>query len=195
MPHLDRIVVDGRTPRAIGFDDGPFERVRGAHVPLIGIATRGTRIEGMLVASTTMGGSDATAIIADTIVSSRLLQGTHVVLTDGVTVGGLNVIDLLALHEAVQRPCIAVMRKPPNMDNQRRILLDLEDGEARWQAMLRAGPIHELGGFVFQVHGASPEVAMRALSILTDTGKVPEPLRLAHLIGRAIVTGHSAGGA
>jgi endonuclease V-like protein UPF0215 family len=55
----------------------------------------------------------------------------------------------------------------------------------------RAGPIHERPPFVFQVRGAEPDATAGALACLTDRGLVPEPLRLAHLIGAAIVTGES----
>jgi len=36
-----------------------------------------------------------------------------------------------------------------------------------------------------------PAIVGAALATLTDRGKVPEPLRLAHLIGAAVVTGQS----
>ena len=56
----------------------------------------------------------------------------------------------------------------------------------------RAGPIHVREPFVFQVVGASPEHSTEALSLLTDRGHVPEALRLAHLIGAAVMTGQSS---
>jgi endonuclease V-like protein UPF0215 family len=55
----------------------------------------------------------------------------------------------------------------------------------------RAGPVRRQGPFTFQVRGADPEAAGRALARLTDRGAVPEPLRLAHLIGAAVRTGES----
>jgi hypothetical protein len=57
--------------------------------------------------------------------------------------------------------------------------------------LARAGPIHRRGSFVFQVQGAEPDAIAAALARLTDRGAVPEPLRLAHLIGAAVVTGES----
>jgi endonuclease V-like protein UPF0215 family len=39
--------------------------------------------------------------------------------------------------------------------------------------------------------GRPPEYVARALSRITDRGNVPEPLRLAHLIGAALTTGVS----
>ncbi|MGA9522477.1 MAG: DUF99 family protein [Myxococcaceae bacterium] len=45
---------------------------------------------------------------------------------------------------------------------------------------------------MFQVQGGDPDEIAQALRRITDTGHVPEALRLAHLIGSAIVTGESS---
>ena len=83
------------------------------------------------------------------------------------------------------------MRRRPDLDAVKRAMSHLPRPHARWSRLQRAGPIHELGGFVFQVQGSEPEDVARALGQLTDRGKVPEPLRLAHLIGAAISRGES----
>ncbi|MFP2934395.1 hypothetical protein ACLESO_56630 [Pyxidicoccus sp. 3LG] len=41
------------------------------------------------------------------------------------------------------------------------------------------------------MQGAEPPLVAEALARVTDRGNVPEPLRLAHLIGSAVVTGQS----
>jgi endonuclease V-like protein UPF0215 family len=51
--------------------------------------------------------------------------------------------------------------------------------------------VHERPPFVFQVRGAEPDEAAFALRKLTDRGNVPEALRLAHLVGSAVMTGES----
>jgi len=45
--------------------------------------------------------------------------------------------------------------------------------------------------FVFQVRGADPDAIAAALARVTDRGNVPEALRLAHLVGAAVVRGES----
>ncbi|MFN7132485.1 MAG: DUF99 family protein, partial [Myxococcales bacterium] len=67
----------------------------------------------------------------------------------------------------------------------------LPRARARLDRLERAGPIHARPPFWFQVQGASPAFAHEALLRLTDRGNVPEPLRLAHHIGAAVVTGES----
>jgi hypothetical protein len=65
-------------------------------------------------------------------------------------------------------------------------------GAARRLALLAAaGPLHRRGPFTFQVAGADPDDVGRALARLADRGAVPEPLRLAHLVGAAVRRGES----
>ncbi|MCB9677142.1 MAG: DUF99 family protein [Alphaproteobacteria bacterium] len=191
MRPLSEILRANRRLRAIGFDDAPFAKVPGAPVPLVGIVTSATRFEGMLWGSATRDGRDATGAITSMLERSKFAAQVHVVLTDGLTVGGLNVLDLAAIASSAGVPCIAVMRRPPDLARFRGSLATQPDGDARWEVIQRAGPVHERDGFVFQVVGADPASAAGALARLTDRGKVPEPLRLAHLIGAAVVTGQS----
>ena len=67
----------------------------------------------------------------------------------------------------------------------------LPSPERRLELLRRAGPVHVSGPFAFQVQGADPGELADALQRLTDRGNVPEALRIAHLIGTALVTGES----
>lgn len=191
MATLGQLVRAGRTLCAIGIDDAPFKRGERAPVPVSGVVCQGTRFDGLLWGHITQDGSDATEVLASRITSSKFGRQAHVVLTDGVTVGGLNVIDLRELADRLAVPCIAVMRRRPDLVAMRRALQRVPDPDRRWAIIQRAGPIHEREGFTFQVVGAALEDAAQALVALTDRGRVPEPLRLAHLIGSAVVTGES----
>ena len=67
----------------------------------------------------------------------------------------------------------------------------LASPERRLRLLRRAGTIHVTRPFVFQVCGADPAETADALARLTDTGNVPEALRLAHLVGGAVAYGES----
>jgi endonuclease V-like protein UPF0215 family len=84
------------------------------------------------------------------------------------------------------------MRRRPDLEAVARALRHLPRAERRLELLRRAGPIHQLAGFTFQVQGAEPAWVAEALGRLTDRGRVPEALRLAHLIGAAVVTGESS---
>ena len=160
---------------------------------LAGVVCRGTRFEGMLWGETRKDGWGATDRVVQMLQSSKYLAQVHIVLLDGIAFGGLNVVDLPALAAAVKRPCVAVMRRMPDLDGMERAIRRLPRPERRLERMRRAGPIHRRGPFVFQVVGLEPDPTHEALTRLTDTGHVPEALRLAHLIGSAVRDGQSRG--
>ncbi len=186
------LLRQGRAPRVIGFDDAPFSRQPGSPVHIAGVVCAGTRMEGMLWGQATRDGWDATEVITAMLRDSKFHAQVHLVLLDGLAIGGFNVIDLPALAAALDRPCVAVMRRAPNMAAIARALTRLEGGDARMATFARGGPIHQRGAHVFQCEGLEPEDAGAALAALTDQGHVPEALRLAHLIGAAIKTGQSS---
>ena len=188
LPAADRRI------RVAGFDDAPFDRgATGAPVHVAGVICAGTRFEGMVWGSVTKDGFDATEVIASLLEGSKYLAQIRAVLLDGIGVGGLNIIDLPALSTRLGLPCVAVMRKMPDVDGVRKVIAALPDPERRLALLERAGPIHQRAPFYFQVAGITPGAAAELLDRVTDTGHVPEALRLAHLIGSAVIDGESRG--
>jgi endonuclease V-like protein UPF0215 family len=180
-----------RVLRAVGFDDAPFVRGRRGDVAVAGVVCAGTRVEGLVWGRLRQDGWNATAAIARLLVGGKFLPQLHLVLLDGLSFGGLNLVDLPALARTLARPCVAVMRRPPDLAAMERAVRALPRPERRLALLRAAGPIHREGGFTFQVAGAAPGETGRALARLTDRGAVPEPLRLAHLVGAAVVRGES----
>lgn len=183
---------EGRTLRAVGFDDAPFARGWRGDVGLAGVVCADTRFEGLVWGRIRADGWNATQAILRLLVGGKFLPQLHLVLTDGISFGGFNVVDLAALASGLGRPCLAVMRHPPDLAAVERAVRRLPGAERRLAVMRRAGPVHRHGPFTFQVCGAEAEAAARALARLTDRGSVPEPLRLAHLVGAAVRTGESS---
>jgi endonuclease V-like protein UPF0215 family len=181
----------GRTLRAIGFDDVPWRHRRSGVVGLVGAVCATTRFEGMVYGTVRRDGWQATRRIEELLRDGKFLPQLHLVLLDGIAFGGFNVVDLPRLAHNLRRPCVAVMRKLPDLAAMERAARRLPRAEARLAVLRRAGPIHVSGPFVYQVQGADPRETAEALSRLTDTGHVPEALRLAHLIGGALAHGES----
>ena len=186
-----RLPPPGRTIRAIGFDDAPFPRRRGARGHLAGVVCSGTRFEGMVWGHVRRDGWDATEVVARLLLGGKFLPQLHLVLLDGLSFGGFNLVDLEELAGRLGRPCVAVMRRPPDLAAVERAVRRLPAPERRLRILARAGPVHVVGPIAFQVRGAEPVTVAEALSRLTDRGHVPEPLRLAHLVGAAVRLGES----
>lgn len=188
---LDFLLRHHRQIRVIGFDDAPFVRHSNKPVAVAGVVCSQTRFEGMLWGHIRTDGWNSTQKIANMLLASKFYPQVHLVLLDGISMGGLNLINLLYLAQKIQLPCVAVMRKLPNIEKMAAAIRRLPHPETRLQILAKAGEIHVHPPFYFQVCGLSGDMTARVLQRLTDTGNVPEALRLAHLITAAVINGES----
>lgn len=190
-----------KTLRVIGFDDAPFERSSDngkmggsveAEVGLAGVVCANARFEGMVWESVTEDGWDATETVIRSLRESKFADQVHAVLLDGIAFGGFNVVDVPKIAEALDVPCCTVMRTEPDWSAIRSALEHVSEGEARLERMRAAGRVIPVGEVYMQICGpATARLWRRALPTLTREGHIPEPVRMAHLIARAVVTGES----
>lgn len=192
MRSLEELLRLNKTIRVIGFDDAPFERENSGPVQLAGVICADTRFEGMIWGDVTRDGVDATEVLVQLLRGSKFYPQVNVVLLDGIALGGFNIIDLPKLSQLLSRPCITVMRHFPDMQAIDKALKNLSDYELRQQRLAAAGTIYQHQNFYYQVSGCEPASAARLLERVTDKGHVPEALRLAHLIGAAVINGQSS---
>jgi len=188
---LEELLKRKRIIRVIGFDDAPFIRHAKKPVGVAGVVCGGTRFEGMVWGEVEADGWNGTDILSELLMEGKFLPQLHLVLLDGICLGGFNVIDLPCLATRLKRPCVAVMRKLPNFDKIKTALQRLPDPEKRLEIMGRAGKIYQYPPFYFQVFGAHPATIAQVLERLSDRGNVPEALRIAHLVGSALIKGES----
>lgn len=180
----------------VGFDDGPFDKnVSSAPVSLLGLVYARDRLDGAITAEIVRDGDQATDAIARVIEESRFDQHVQCVMLQGLTFGGFDVVDLEALHARLKRPILVVARKPPRMEKIEAALQALPDAAARMDRFTRAGPMEEIAGVWVQRAGIDVDLARATLELHTTHGSFPEPLRVAHLLAAAFVTGHSHGSA
>lgn len=191
MKTLETLLQYNKSIRAIGYNDTPFNRNQDNKVNISGIVCLNTRFEGMLWSEVTLNGMDATEIVAEQLINSPYYSNIHVVLFEGVSLAGLNILDLPLLTKWLARPCIAVMRELPNFRAIQTALTRLSDTHQRFATICKAGNMHKSGDFYFQVQGTSPNIAAATLHRLSEQGHMPEALRIAALIGAAVKTGQS----
>jgi len=184
--------VGGSPPevRIVGIDDGPFDRGRKGDVMVVGAIYRGGQfLDGMVATTIRRDGRNATDKLIEMVRGSRYYRQLHYLMLDGIALGGFNVVDINRLHAATALPAIVVVRHEPDMDAVRRALLRLPRGEARWRLIERAGPAEPLGGLYVQRAGLEAAEAEALLELSCTRSKLPEPLRAAHIIAGALVTG------
>jgi hypothetical protein len=178
----------------IGFDDGPFTREHRGDVPLVGVVCARTRPDGVLISRVRRDGVNATERMAELVCDSPFSH-VQAVLLQGIAVAGFNVVDIHGLAERIERPVLVVCRRRPDLGAIRRALARIAGGDKKWQLVERAGEVEPLEGLFVQRAGLTTARARELLRATTLHGKLPEPLRLAHVIAGAIVTGVGRGGA
>ena len=183
-----------RFSHVIGVDDAPFERSHRGDVAVIGTCLSAGRLEGVLSSRVRRDGADATRAIAAMIRGSRFWAHGQAVLLQGIAVAGLNVVDLAGLHAALDRPVLVVARRRPDLAAIRAALeSEVRGGARKWRLIEAAGPMEPLAGVWVQRAGLSVAEAGALLAATTTQGKLPEPLRVAHLIAGGTTRGESRG--
>lgn len=192
MRCLQELLRLNKQIRVMGFDDAPFDRNKSERVKVSGIVCADTQFEGMVWNDIEQDGLDATLQLANMLVNSKFHPQVAVILLDGIALGGFNIVDLPELSSLTAKPCIAVMRKQPDLESIDKALQNFDDHQQRMELIKKAGVIHQQKPFVYQTAGCDADVAGQVLERLTSNGNVPEALRLAHLIGAAVMTGQSS---
>ncbi|KOP26370.1 hypothetical protein AMR41_10830 [Hapalosiphon sp. MRB220] len=192
---LESLLKLNRTIRVIGFDDAPFIRGAGGNVSIAGVVCAGTRFEGMVWGEVQQDGLDATEVICKLLIGRKFLPQLHILLLDGIGFGGFNLVNLPELADRLQLPCVTLMRRQPDLAAVHEAMSRLPNFQQRLELLQLAGTIYDYSPFFFQVSGEEPTVVAGVLQRLTDCGKVPEALRLAHLITSAVVQGESTSSA
>lgn len=181
-------------PHVLGIDDAPFQKEQGEDVPIVGVMMEGaTLVEGISVGAFPVDGSDATGYLSTWISGQRWHPALQAVVLGGITIAGLGIVDLHRLAEELDVPVVAVTRRDTDTEDLERALT-AAGLSARLPILERAPASHQIQKGLF---AACARIELRdAGHIIRATlhkARLPEPLRLAHLFGAALVNGHSRG--
>ncbi|MBY9014760.1 MAG: DUF99 family protein [Candidatus Lokiarchaeota archaeon] len=182
-------------PITIGFDDANFKFFSESHTTdLIGIVCQGTRMVGMVKKEISIDGDDATNVLIELIRQNE--KHVQFVLTDTITFGGFNIIDLEEIHNATNKPIIAVTEKEVDLNAVKNAIFKKfpQNNIAKLRKIVNAGNLYET---VIETAGGLSKVFFHSKGIsYTDVNslfqkvcidsKIPEPVRLAHIIGKAL---------
>ncbi len=179
--------------RVLGIDDGGFVPHTKGTVDLIGVVYRGGQwFEGVMKTKITLDGLDATEKMAKMIKYSSFYGEIRVIILDGVTFAGFNVVDISKLSSRLNLPVISVVREKPDLENIKNALKNLPDFEVRWQAMENAGELFTVetkeGENPVYIHTARilREDAEKVMRITSTRSLIPEALRVAHIIASGL---------
>ncbi len=158
-------------------------------------------MDGVLRTFITVDGHDATDSLIHMVNNSRHLEQLGVMMLDGITFGGFNVVDIHRIFQETGVPVIVIMRKYPNLESIKKALQKFQDWEQRWNHILEAGEIYKINKIhkhepiYMQTSGITEEDAQEIVILSATRSAIPEPIRAAHIIAAGVTTGESKGNA
>jgi endonuclease V-like protein UPF0215 family len=182
--------------RIIGWDDAPFSFSDRSTI-VIGVVCRaGLQVDGIITTKIKVDGTDATNKITRAIKKSKHYGQLRIIMLDGITFGGFNIVNIKTLFKKTGIPVIAVIKEKPNLASVKKALRRFKDREKRWKKIQYAGKIHQM--FVknnvlksqktvyYQMAGLKKPLAEAIIKSAAVHSGTPEPLRIAHLIGEGV---------
>jgi len=177
--------------RVLGIDDGKFTPHTEGSVIVVGVVFRGgCSIEGVMHTNIAIDGLDATKQFVSMINASPLLRQLRLVMLNGITFGGFNIVDIKKLNAATKLPVMALTQERPDLDAIYEALTNLPNIDERWKMILEAGEIHEVinnrAKIYIELAGISLSDAQKIIAMTSTRSSLPEPLLVAHLIASGI---------
>jgi len=181
--------------RVLGVDDGVFTPHSNELVDVVGVVYRGGYwLDGFMHTRVHVDGVDATEKLAEMITNSPHYLQLRVIMLNGVTLAGFNVVDIEELYKRVKVAVVAVTRDKPDFVDIKKALQNLPNSQERWKAIEKAGKIMKVrtreGEEPVYVHvaGISEEDAKRVLKSTSTRSNIPEALRVAHIIASGLAS-------
>jgi endonuclease V-like protein UPF0215 family len=177
--------------RIVGVDDGAFPSYRKAkrHALLVAVVFDNLRLLDVTWGRIEVDGRDANKVLRS------LLTRMHfdAVMLSGISFGGFNVVDIASLSKSVRKPVIAVTGERPRNEAVRKALRKhFKDWRHRWSMVRSAGRMHSFTPLrneprlYFEVQGATPLLAKEAIASTAVISRLPEPVRVARILARAL---------
>ncbi|TFF95762.1 MAG: DUF99 family protein [Promethearchaeota archaeon] len=180
-------------PITVGVDDSPFSfNTSQTTTQLIGVVCQGTRMVNVVRKVISVDGQDSTEQLIELI--RDIEKHVRYVLTDTITFGGFNLYDMEKVFQATQKPLIAISERQVNLEAVKKALVHKFSPSVyrkKLQCILNAGNLYQTkiktaGGVsdvFFHFKGIELSEVEDLIEKLCIDSKLPEPVRMAHLIG------------
>ena len=180
-------------PITIGIDDSTFDlKSDFKTTQLIGVICQGIRMVNVTRTEIDIDGNNATEKIIELVRQNE--KHVQYVFTHTITFGGFNIANLEHIYNEVNRPIIAFNDKKVDLDSVANALIKKfpKGYKEKIQCILDAGNLYQsriqtAGGIskvYFHLKGIEISEANSLIKNSSIDSKLPECLRLAHLIGK-----------
>jgi len=172
--------------RVIAWDDCGF-RFKSKNVRIVGAIFRGGQfLDGLLSATIKKDGNDATQKIAGSIMKSRHYGQLSIIMLDGISFAGFNLVDIKKLNRETGLPVIAVQRNKPDLMKFKKALNIFPDHKKRKDIVKKAGKIYNFEKIFYQKCGLNNRDCIDLLKLTCTRANIPEPIRVSHLIASGL---------
>ena len=175
--------------RILAVEDGPFTRKDKSALAFCLVGRDGL-VEGALSFKVRVDGDDATAKLLNSIKRSRFRSQIKMIVMNGITLGGLNIVNIPLLHKSLKIPIIAITRKRPRRGLMLKAVKKYSQNGRRlavFNSISNQTSLNKIENFYVQSIGIK----------VSEIGKfVPtclKLLRLGHIVASGIVKGESKG--
>ena len=176
--------------RILAIDDSSFGK-NDKEALVVGVVGRRDTIEGVLSFAVKVDGSDATQKIMKKVKASHFSDQIKLVALHGVTLAGLNMVDIIELSKRLRVPVVSIIRRKPHSPELVKAIKTAGAGSASRLALLRKLnsklEITRSKGFYVQVAGMKVEEFSKLQDVAIGL------LRLAHIIANGVSRGESRG--
>ena len=128
-------------PITIGFDDAKFELKSSSKrfTYLIGVVCQGTRMVSVVKKKILIDGDDATEVLIE--LAKKSIKHIQYILTDTITFGGFNIVDLNEIYRRLKKPIIAITERTVDLDLVKKTLTNKfpNNYKSKLQKIINAG--------------------------------------------------------
>jgi endonuclease V-like protein UPF0215 family len=175
--------------RIVAIEGAPFVKSEKKALA-VGVIVRQGVVEGVISFYVSVDGSDAIDEIAKHIESSRFKDQLKLIALNGITIAGLNIIDIFDLSKKTGMPVVAITRRKPHVTLLKRAIKSSGiNVKEKLKIIQKISSIKaaRIGGFYVQPCG------IQEAEFKDKIGMSVEALRLAHIIASGISRGESKG--
>ncbi|MFX0105393.1 MAG: DUF99 family protein [Candidatus Hodarchaeota archaeon] len=180
-------------PIIIGFDDATFSlKAKSKRTQLIGVICQGIRMVNVVRTEIIIDGDNATDNLIELVKQHE--KYVQFIITHTITFGGFNLVNLNKIYRDLGKPVIAVNDREVDLDSVIKTIMNKfpNNYKEKIQNIIDAGNLYQteietaggLSNIYFHSKGIEINRVDSLLQKICIDSKLPECLRLAHLIGR-----------